>query len=92
MVDTLTPQMIEMIKAEEKRQNILAEINIERHQQIKKWGEQHHPNGDWLLILIEEIGEASQAMLQGRIADARKELVQSTAVLVAWLEDYENYG
>ena len=53
---------------------------IER--QDLKWGIQDHPFGDWSLILSEEIGELSQAILQGRTNDAMKELSQCVSVLV----------
>lgn len=66
---------------------VLTEIENERTRQKQKWGHQHHSAGDWLLILIEEVGEASQAILQDRHEDAEKELYQVAAVAAAWLED-----
>jgi NTP pyrophosphatase (non-canonical NTP hydrolase) len=67
-------------------EDILQLIKDERIRQDTKWGPQHHDDGTWLLILIEEVGEASQAVLQGRTQDVVTELVQSAAVIVAWLE------
>jgi hypothetical protein len=61
-------------------------IRDERTRQDAKWGPQHHEDGKWLLILTEEVGEASQASLQGREDDTVAELIQSAAVIVAWLE------
>ena len=37
--------------------DILQLIKDERARQDAKWGPQHHDDGTWLLILIEEVGE-----------------------------------
>ena len=66
---------------------ILTLIEAERTKQEARWGEQQHLHGTWTLILMEEIGEASEAMLKGRQTEAVFELVQAAAVIVAWLED-----
>lgn len=66
---------------------ILQLIAKERLHQIAKWGEQTHENGIWLLILTEELGEASKSFLKGDPLSGTDELVQSAAVLVAWIED-----
>lgn len=71
----------------ELRKEILTLIEAERTKQEAKWGEQQHLHGTWTLILMEEIGEASEAMLKGRQTEAVFELVQAAAVIVAWLED-----
>jgi len=89
---------------------IISQITTERSRQDAKWGEQNHDFPVWLAILMEEIGEASQAYLklnfalveaegaarEGKAPDIitlaergemfRKELEQSTSVLVAMLE------
>ncbi len=41
------------------------------------------------MILMEEVGEACAAFLQGRNAGGRIELIQAGAVIIAWLEDRE---
>ena len=62
-------------------------IMSERLAQNAKWGEQNHDDYTWLAILTEEVGEAAQAMLQEQgVERVREELVQSAAVIVAWLE------
>jgi NTP pyrophosphatase (non-canonical NTP hydrolase) len=38
------------------------DILAERMKQEAKWGTQRHNWGDWLIILVEEVGELSQAM------------------------------
>lgn len=63
------------------------EILQERKRQLLKWGEQSHDPGYWLMILQKEIGEAVQAILDLDPAKAHKELVQVSAVALAWLED-----
>lgn len=67
----------------------LSEVMLERAAQDRKWGEQNHPDLYWLAILTEEVGELAQALIEGRAADARRELTQVTAVGLAWLEAME---
>ena len=69
-----------------KRKIIFTLISLERDRQKKKWKEQRHRPDRWALILLEEVGEAAQAFLQGRISDGITELIQAAAVIVAWLE------
>lgn len=61
-------------------------INTERDDQDVAWGVQDHPSEFWMLVLVEEIGEAARAFLQGQPGDGYDELVQAAAVIVAWLE------
>ncbi len=42
---------------------VLEEVADERERQNNKWGAQHHDIPMWLAILMEEVGEASQAFL-----------------------------
>lgn len=74
------------------RQQILKKISIERDRQIAKWGEQHHPDQFWFLILTEELGEVARALYEGDPAHAYKELVEVAAVAAAWLEDKYSNG
>ena len=74
------------------RDEIFQAINLERQQQIAKWGEQHHDNYTWLAILIEEIGESAQAALHDMFGgwaagNLGNELIHASTVIVAWLED-----
>ncbi len=75
---------------------VLRLIEEERERQEEKWGQQHHSSADWLVILQEEIGEVCQEILRwgdviipvnGMGRELTNELVQATAVLIAWLED-----
>lgn len=50
------------------------------------WNVQTHESGKWLLILMEEVGEAAQAFLQGRRRAAIIELIQCAAILLSWIE------
>lgn len=61
-------------------------ILAERQRQDAKWGVQRHEPVTWMLIAIEEIGEVSQALLHRDRPGYLIELVQTAAVLVAWLE------
>lgn len=66
----------------------------ERIRQDWKWGPARDlPDEVWLAILMEEVGEAAEAVLNslvpGSQVDAgslRTEVVQSCAVALAWLE------
>lgn len=70
-----------------------ADVIQERLNQNIKWGHQRHSNGDWLKILIEEVGEVAQAMQTekgwGKESDAQdlyKELIHTSAVASAMAE------
>lgn len=61
-------------------------IQMERQRQDSKWGQQNHQGPFWMLIALEEFGEVSKALLEGDTDNYILELVQTSAVLVAWLE------
>lgn len=61
-------------------------VIVEWLRQREIWNEQTHGPGKWLLILMEEVGEAAQAFLQGRYRAAIVELIQCMAVLMSWIE------
>lgn len=42
---------------------ILRDIVSEYHRQSEEWGLQHLPNSQWLIILMEEVGEAAEEEL-----------------------------
>ncbi|MED1419037.1 hypothetical protein [Bacillus smithii] len=72
---------------------VLEDVANERLHQNQKWGLQRHSYGDWLKILIEEVGEVAQAMQVGenwaKESDASNlynELIQTAAVAVAIAE------
>ena len=69
--------------------NIFAEIIAERKRQDEKWGANRNlEHSFWLMILVEEVGEAAMAILKGT-PNLKKELIQIAAVVVAWLENIE---
>lgn len=67
-------------------------VMAERDRQDNKWGEQNHGDGIWALILMEELGEAAKEFLEGNLKYARKELIESAAVTVAWVEAIDRRG
>lgn len=78
----------------EEAARIFDDIAAERAAQDEKWGVQRHHDFEWSTILMEEIGEVAQAALHdsfgGRAAGTlREELIQSAAVIVAWVEDLD---
>lgn len=75
-------------------ENVLNLIRAELERQNNKWGEQNHDDYRWLAILIEEVGEAAQAILHDEFGGshagtAKTELVHVAAVAVQWLECME---
>ena len=64
----------------------LEAVSREREQQDKKWGIQNHAPHTWLVILMEEVGEASKATLEMDWPAYRAEMVQVAAVAVAAIE------
>lgn len=75
---------------------MLLEVFEERQRQNAKWGIQRHDMGEWMKILMEEVGEACQAMQkdtkQYKVTDAsnlKKELIQVSAVALAMAEQAE---
>lgn len=73
---------------------ILLDVIDELTEQIKKWGIQNHDPQMWMNILMEEVGEASQAMMEHHFRKEnperyREELVQVAAVAIAAIENYD---
>lgn len=82
-----------LINSMDLRTKVINDIHRERHRQNKKWGPQRHNFPVWLTILVEEVGEVSQAIQStrdwGKESDADdlyKELVQVAAVATAMAE------
>lgn len=69
--------------------SILNQILIERGRQDEKWGIQNHEPAYWALILGEEVGEVSRAILEKDPANYREELIQVAAVCVAAVESFD---
>jgi hypothetical protein len=79
--------------------DVLDDILRERGRQDSRWGQQDHKFGEWLSILMEEIGEACrehQAIRFCERADRRPhlrtELVQAAAVAAAIVECGDRNG
>ena len=82
---------------------VLAEVSYERDRQDQKWGEQNHSPFHWLVILMEEVGEASKEACESyvrrhqrfptvkeiRFSRYRAEMVQVAAVAVAAIESLD---
>ena len=64
----------------------LVAIGEERKDQKKRWGNSDKPDGEWLLIFQEELGEAVKACNEGQKDKMTGELIQCLAVGVGWLE------
>ncbi len=66
----------------------LDDVDMERNRQDAKWGAQRHLHPDrWNTILVEEVGEVSNAINERDWSNLATELTQVAAVCVAWLED-----
>ena len=80
---------------------ITTKILKERYSQDQKWGEQNHSDLKWISILGEEFGEVCKEVTEDNPAteriksssdcqrDLKKELIQTCAVCIAWLEAIE---
>lgn len=73
------------------QRDAIQEVIEERIRQEEKWGTQNHGPADWMMILMEEVGEFSQAVLNHRTAGKpaqyiKDELIQFTAVALSMLE------
>lgn len=68
---------------------ILDMIRDEREKQDDKWGEQNHHPLKWMSILMEEVGEASKAILEEDNVNYVDELIQVAAVVVAMIESHQ---
>lgn len=83
---------------------IAAEILAERKRQDEKWGEQNHSPVEWLAILGEEVGEATQNIVNAhfskqhyqsihyriqQLKDCRIELIQVAAVVISMIESLD---
>lgn len=79
---------------------VLVEVELERARQDNKWGEQNHSPLVWLPILLEEVGEVSEALNEWSFGkdqeEARKqyrtELIEVAAVAVAAVEALDRHG
>lgn len=75
-----------------KLDEIIELVREERLRQDEKWGElprATNSSGVWMLILMEEVGEAAEAFLYGRFDLAKEELIQVATVTIAWIEDMQ---
>ncbi len=82
---------------------VLQEVLQERLRQHAKWGQQNHAPEIWLMILGEEVGEATKAALEAWANDPvlyprsrdqwlghyRRELIQVAAVAIAAVESLD---
>ena len=69
-------------------ERVVGLLHTERARQDARWGSQRHlPNDTWNRILVEEVGEVSKALNDEEpVENLKAELIQVTAVAVAWAE------
>lgn len=84
-----TKHLMKDIKAKNPTASVLAEVYGERFKQDEKWGVQDHSPDKWHTILMEELGEACEAELEGDSDKWRAEMIQVAAVAVAAIECYD---
>jgi NTP pyrophosphatase (non-canonical NTP hydrolase) len=75
----------------DKFDNAIELVREERKRQFAKWGNQDHDLFTWLAILMEEVGEASQAALHQTFGGHAKgtfgiEMIHIAAVAVQIIE------
>ena len=66
-------------------------IQMERNAQDEIWGEQRHTDEKWITILLEELGEAAEAVLEKNDVALLVEVVQVAAVLENWVTSRDFY-
>lgn len=82
----------EIGEATSMQEDIIGEIRLERLRQDEKYGEVAPLTpGEYCMILVEELGEATREFLRGNPKHARAELIHCAAVLVKWLESIDSY-
>lgn len=88
-----TEQYVDDNMEANRRRRIVREIWLERMRQTRLWGDQwEHGNTHdetKMVILAEEVGEVAKAVLEVGKTELRKELIQTAAVCVAWLESLD---
>lgn len=72
----------------------ISSVREELAHQLNKWGVQNHHPQMWMNILMEEVGEASQAMMEAHFRDGkesnyRDELIQVAAVAISAVECFD---
>ncbi len=72
---------------------VMNEIIQERLRQDQKWGtDRMMSNASWVFIILEELGEVSEAVLKGQLQEVHHELIHVAATAIAWLEDIVAHG
>jgi NTP pyrophosphatase (non-canonical NTP hydrolase) len=66
-----------------------ADVLEERGRQDHKWGQQDHHPAVWMVILLEEVGEAAKEILEQNWEKYREELVQVAAVSLSMLDAFD---
>jgi NTP pyrophosphatase (non-canonical NTP hydrolase) len=66
-----------------------ADVLEERGRQDRKWGQQEHHPAVWMVILLEEVGEAAKEILEQNWEKYREELVQVAAVSLSMLDAFD---
>jgi NTP pyrophosphatase (non-canonical NTP hydrolase) len=73
-----------------KRDMIINEVHNERDRQDAKFGDQiSNTAQEWLVILVEEVGEVARALCDGNMASYRKEIIEVAAVAVSMAESFD---
>lgn len=71
---------------------VLSAVRAERERQDAKWGQQNHEALYWLGILMEEVGEAAKACIEGDFSEYAVEMVQVAAVAAGAIESFQRNG
>jgi len=69
--------------------NISIDICKELKNQENKWGIQNHDPYKWMSILMEEVGEASKAILEQNLENYKEELIQVATVAISAIDSLE---
>jgi len=70
---------------------VSSEVDYQRDKWLREDGDWPSSLGSKYLVLGEEVGEIANAILEGDLVNARRELAQVAAVCVSWLmAEYES--
>jgi len=80
-------------KTKTKTKGVLKEVRKERVRQDALWGEQDNTAEEWMVILMEEVGEVCREIQDmtttGKFDNYREELIQVAAVAVSAVECFD---
>ncbi len=91
LIDDMENQVTEHYLNMEETMTVINEIKNEQMNQVAKWGIQEHDPSYWMVILMEEVGEACSEIcgMKTDLVKYREELIQVAAVTKSAIESLD---